>query len=313
MEQKQMNRCPISYQPCGKNKYSRAGLDILSRKLKELKDIAYTAKEQREEAGIRIQKLSIQGMQAKLSAKLNIKDSIFELVDVFGKYILKPQHKDYKELPENEDLTMRLASLIGLDIPVHGMAYSKDGSLTYFIKRFDRKGHKDRVHVEDFSQLAGRSRETKYDYSMEQLVKIIEKFCSFPELEKVKLLKVILFNFLIGNEDMHLKNYSLIVQGKKTELSPFYDLLNTTIVMSNVKEEIALPIMGKKNKLNKDLLLKYFASQILGIKDKIIQKVLEDIYLNLPRFKEEISISFLSKSNKKKYLTLLEERALRLF
>lgn len=308
-----MNRCPISYELCGENKYSRVGLDVLSRRLELLNDIAYTAEEQRIEAGVRIQKLSIQGLQPKLSARLNIKDSIFEIVDVLGKYILKPQHREYKELPQNEDLTMRLAKLLGINVPVHGMAYSKDGTLTYFIKRFDRKGHKDRIHVEDFSQLAQKSRDTKYDYSMEQLVKILDKYCTFPALEKVKLLKVVLFNFLIGNEDMHLKNYSLIVHGSKVEFSPFYDLLNTTIVMANVKEEMALPIMGRKNKLNRDILLKYFAIEILGIKDKIRENILEDITSVLPLFKQTISVSFLSEPGKKKYLNLLEERLSRLF
>jgi hypothetical protein len=143
---------------------------------------------------------------------LNIKNGFFEIVDLNGKYILKPQHPYFPELPQNEDLTMRLAATIGIEVPLHGMVWSKDNSLTYFIKRFDRKGQHDKVAVEDFSQLAGLGRETKYNYSMEKVVKIIDTYCTFPAIEKAELLKRVLFNFLVGNEDMHLKNYSVFWQ-----------------------------------------------------------------------------------------------------
>ena len=158
-----MNYCPITYAPCGDNRYSEAGLRLLSPGLKFLKDLEYTAEEQRIEAYNRASKMSIQGVQPKLSAKLNIKEGKFDIVDKGGRYILKPQHHLYPEMPENEDLTMRLAGEIGLEIPFHGLIWSKDNSLTYFIKRFDRKGQNDKVPVEDFAQLAGLSRDTKYE------------------------------------------------------------------------------------------------------------------------------------------------------
>ena len=152
-------------------------------------------------------------MQPKLSAALNVRDGVFEVVDLGGRYILKPQVERYKHLPENEDVTMRLAATVGIEIPLHGLVYSKDGSLTYFIRRYDRKGQKDKVHVEDFAQLSGASRDTKYDSSMERVADIVEKFCTFPAIEKLKLFKRTVFSFLVGNEDMHLKNFSLIVRG----------------------------------------------------------------------------------------------------
>jgi len=146
-----MNKCPIAYISCGNSRYSDEGLKLLSTGLLTLKDLEYTADEQRKEAYNRASKMSIQGVQPKLSAVLNFKEEKFEIVDKSGKYILKPQHGIFPEMPENEDLTMRLANEVGLEIPQHGLIWSKDNSLTYFIKRFDRKGHNDKIPVEDFA------------------------------------------------------------------------------------------------------------------------------------------------------------------
>lgn len=129
-----MNKCPIAYISCGNSRYSDEGLKVLSPGLKSLKDLEYTADEQRKEAYNRATKMSVQGVQPKLSAVLNFKEEKFEIVDKAGKYILKPQHNIFPEMPENEDLTMRLASAAGLEIPQHGLIWSKDNSLTYFIK-----------------------------------------------------------------------------------------------------------------------------------------------------------------------------------
>ena len=226
-----MNRCPITYNLCEEDTYSEKGLKLLSPTLKSLSLLEFTAEELRAEAMYRASKMSIQGIQPKLSAILNIKDGLFVIVDKSGRYILKPQHHIFPELPQNEDLTMRLAASIGVEVPLHGLIYSKDGSLTYFIRRFDRKGQKDKIAVEDFAQLAGLSRDTKYNFSMERLVKLIDDYCTFPTIERAKLFKLVLFNFLIGNEDMHLKNYSIIIRNDKVELSPAYDLLNSSIVL----------------------------------------------------------------------------------
>ena len=206
-----MNKCPITYLPCGDSRYSEKGLRLLASGLSRLKRLQYTAEEQRREAFNRSTKMSVQGVQPKLSAVLNIKEKRFDIVDKNGRYLLKPQHHLYPQMPENEDLTMRLAASIGLDVPVHGMIWAKDNTLTYFIKRFDRKGQKDKIPVEDFAQLAGLSRDTKYNYSMESLVKLVNAHCTFPAVEKVKLFKLVVFSFITGNEDMHLKNFSIII------------------------------------------------------------------------------------------------------
>lgn len=305
-----MNKCPITYSPCSGNRYSDEGLRLLSAKLKTLETLEYTAEEQRNEAFRRASKMSIQGVQPKLSARLNIKDSKFEIVDKGGKYILKPQHNMYPELPENEDLTMKLAEKTGLEIPLHGLLWSKDNSLTYFIKRFDRAGWNDRIPVEDFAQLAGLSRDTKYDYSMEKAVNLIDTYCTFPAIEKLKLFKLVIFNYLTGNEDMHLKNYSIINLDGKISLSPCYDLVNTTIEYDEKVdvEEIALPLKGKKKKLTRNILVDYFGMERCELQVKSIDKILETISVSVPVWKELIDTSFLSKGMKLKYHDLLHTR-----
>jgi serine/threonine-protein kinase HipA len=303
-----MNKCPIAYISCGNSRYSDEGLKLLSTGLKTLKDLEYTADEQRKEAYNRASKMSIQGVQPKLSAVLNFKEEKFEIVDKSGKYILKPQHDIFSEMPENEDLTMRLASEVGLEIPQHGLIWSKDNSLTYFIKRYDRKGHNDKIPVEDFAQLAGLNRDTKYEYSMEKVVKLIDSYCTFPAIEKIKLFKLTIFNYLIGNEDMHLKNFSIITQDGKSSLSPCYDLVNSTIEYKKQDEEIALPLKGMKKKLTRNQLINYFGKERCELTDKSIDKVLETISLSVPKWKELINNSFLSQEMKDKYQTLLETR-----
>jgi len=302
-----MKHCPITYEPCVKSLYSEKGLKLLSQKLSSLELLSYTAEEQRAEAMARATKLSIPGVQPKLSAILNIKESRFELVDTGGKYILKPQHHIYSQLPENEDVTMRMAKAAGINVPLHGMIWSKDKSLTYFIKRFDREGHKDKVPVEDFAQLAGFTRDTKYNYSMEKLVLLLDEFCTFPVIEKAKLFRLVLFNFLVGNEDMHLKNYSVIRNGDKIEFSPAYDLLNSTIILKGRTEEIALSLAGKKRKLTRKVLVDYFGKEQCGLTDKVVETIqvlaqVKETWLNL------LANCFLSTELKEKYISLLEKR-----
>jgi len=303
-----MNLCPITYTPCGENRYNESGLKLLSTGLRTLKDLEYTAEEQRKEAFNRAAKMSIQGVQPKLSAVLSIKDGKFILADKGGRYILKPQHQFYTQLPENEDLTMKLANEIGLEIPIHGLLWSKDNTLTYFIKRFDRKGQNDKVPVEDFAQLAGLSRDTKYDYSMEKIVKLIDDYCTFPAIEKIKLFKLVIFNYLIGNEDSHLKNFSIITNDNQIRLSPCYDLVNSTIILTEQDEEIALPLKGKKKHLTRNVLVNYFGIERCELTEKSIEKVLETISIAIPKWKTLIDISFLSKVMKGKYHDLLDCR-----
>jgi len=301
-----MSRCPITYETISEGRYSRKALHKLSPKLDELLDLPYSVEEQIHEAEKRATKMSIQGVQPKLSAKLNVKGKVFEVVDTGGRFILKPQNQLYRCLPENEAITMHLASAVGIETPFHGMIYAKDGTLTYFIKRFDRQGYRKRA-LEDFAQLAGLSRVTKYNYSMERLVPILEQHCTFPKLEKLKLLRLTLFNYLVGNEDAHLKNFSLIRLNQKVQLSPAYDLLNTTIVMK-VTEELALPLNGKKNNLNRNLFFNYYAIDRLNLTERVIDQVDQEFRSSIDSWKSLIEKSFLTEELKQEYWEVISQR-----
>ncbi len=301
-----MSRCPVTYEE-SESKYSANGLKLLSRNLSDLKDIEYSAEEQRHEAAIRATKMSIQGVQPKLSAILNIQHSKLEIVDINGKYIIKPQHHIYPQLPENEDLTMKMASICGINTPIHGMIYSKDGTLSYFIKRFDRLGKNSKLPLEDFAQLAEEKRETKYEYSVEKLIKLIDNNCTFPQMEKIKFFKRFLFNFLVGNEDMHLKNYSLITQNDKIELSPAYDFLNSSIVLGKDVAESALTLKGKKKNLTKNILIDYLGSQRLNLNSVVINNTLNELRNAISSWYDLINISFLDQNLKDDFMGLLEK------
>ncbi len=308
-----MKHCPITYDIIKNNEnYSTFGLHLLSPQLKNLNPLELSAAEQRMEAVARVGKMSIQGVQTKLSAQLKIKEECFQIVDQHGHFILKPQSEHYPELPENEAVTMSLAEKIGIEVPLHGLIYSRDNSMTYFIKRFDRIGRNKKLALEDFSQLLGLGRDAKYESSMEKIIIAISNFCTFPKIEFVKLFKLTLFNFLIGNEDMHLKNFSVITRGKIVTLSPAYDLLNSTIAQKNAKEELALSLNGKKNNLKKNDFLRYFAIERLGLNQAIISEAIQQIEQAFPHWKKLIEVSFLSESMRKKYINLLDERYQRL-
>lgn len=307
-----MNRCPITYELCGTAKYSERGLKMISPRLGHLNDLPYTATELRQEAVNRAKKLSIQGVQPKLSATVSVVNQEFKIVDQFGTYIIKPQNDLFPQLPENEDLTMRMAKVFGLDVPFHGMVYAKDGSLSYFVKRFDRHGKGKKYATEDFAQLTGNTRDTKYRFTMEKLVPVIDEFCSFPAIEKADFFKRIIFCYVTGNEDMHLKNFSLITKSGKTTLTPTYDLLNSSIAIKNPEEEIALTLKRKKSNLKASDFTDYYAKERLQLNEKTITVILEQMQEAIPKWKELIEISFLSENMKEKYFNLLETR-LKLF
>jgi serine/threonine-protein kinase HipA len=285
---------------------------LFSKSLDDLEDLPYSAQEQRQEALARAGKMSIQGVQPKISARLNVRARRMDVVDTGGDYILKPQTLDYPELPENEDLTMHLAAMAGIEVPLHALLYSKDGSMTYCVKRFDRMKKNQKVPLEDFAQLSGMNRETKYNSSMERVMTIIETYCTFPVLEAAKLFQRTIFSFLIGNEDMHLKNFSLITRNGRVELSPAYDLLNSTIAMKGAVEELALPLAGKKHGFTEDVFIQYFGRERLGLPKNVVDDRMQVFKKVLLPWHELISVSFLSESMKQQYHDLVDKRAKRM-
>lgn len=306
-----MSRCPITYQECGNKKYSQAGLRLLSRNLKQYPDFPFSAEEQLALTAEYANKLSIAGVQPKLSIRLNVPKHRFEVVARGGVYIIKPQHPVFRSLPENEDLTMRLAKSAGIDVPFHCLIYGADNSLSYLVKRFDRYSHGKKYAVEDFSQLSNHTRDTKYDSSMERLVPILESHCSFPVLEKLKLFRLTLFCFLVGNEDMHLKNFSLIRLSEKVELAPAYDLLNSSLVVGGT-EELALPLKGKRSNITRSLLCDYYGTERLGLNSNIVNTELKSLAKAYEGWSEVIENSFLSVEMQQRYRNIIEQRYQRL-
>jgi len=293
------------------NRYDLTALHRLHPRLNDLCDLPYTSEKLRWESSQRADKLSIQGVQPKLSARLNVKNQIFELVDQQGFFILKPQHIHFSSIPENEDLTMKLAKLTGLEVPDHGLIYGEDEQLTYWIRRFDRMGRGQKIPIEDFAQLLEESRDTKYRSSMEKVAGVLKTYCTFPQVEMARLFKLVLFNFCCGNEDQHLKNFSLISESNVIRLSPAYDLLSSTIVLKD-PEELALPLRGKKRKLKAEDLLEYYGQTVLALRPPAIENILRELAASLVQWPDWVRCSFLPEELQEAYLGLVAERTQRL-
>lgn len=302
-----MYRCPITYEILDHKGYSLQGLKKIHKDLTLLNPLPFNRQSFLLEAALRANKMSIQGVQPKLSAVFSLKDACFKIVDSGGDFILKPPNI-FPELPENEAVSMRLAAMIGIQVPTCGLVYMNDGNLAYFIKRFDRVPKGRRLAVEDFAQLLNAKRRTKYDSSVERVITVIDNYCTFPLVEKLEFFNRFVFNFIIGNEDMHLKNYSLIEnQGKRT-LAPAYDFVNSTIVLRNSIEQSALPLKGKKSNFNANILFEYLAKERLNLNDSIIIKVKDAFRKVVPDWIKTIDACFLSETMKDEYKNLIIQR-----
>jgi serine/threonine-protein kinase HipA len=305
-------RCLITNEPWeGPGPYSSAGLRLLDRRLTSLAPLPYTREQLIEEAAARAVKMSVQGMQPKVSTVLHVNEGRMEIVDNGGRYIVKPPHLIYTELPENEALTMSLAANLDIEVPVSGLLLNADQTRSYFVRRFDRVGW-GKQPLEDFAQLSGATRDTKYDSSTERLIEIIDRFCTFPALERMKFLDRLLFAYLTGNEDMHLKNWSLITRDDKVELSPAYDLLNSTIPNPKSREELALTLHGKKSNLRANDFWRYLAVERLGLAPTLIEQTKARFSAACTAWPARIEASFLSPSMKGRYMALFDERRVRL-
>ena len=308
-----MNRCPITYSECGNNLYSDKGLKLLSPGLEKLNLLPFTQEDIKLEAFSRAGDFALSGNSLKLLAKINTSTNSFVFSSPKGKFILKPQNILHPEVPQNEDLTMKMAEVCGIEVPLHGLIYNSDKSLTYFIKRFDRGPGKTKYHTEDFAQLLGKHKSEKYDSSMEEVAGIADRYCTFPVIEKIKLFRAAVFNYLVGNGDAHLKKFSLIKKDDVIMFSPFYNLVNTSILNNNESNEIALPLNNKKLNLNKNDFFEYYGVNILKLNLKSLLNVLNQFENSISKWLDLIQISFLSDKNKEKYIKVLEQRIIKFF
>ena len=254
---------------------------------------------------------TLTGVQAKLSLDINKggrnETDRFTIVGLWGRYILKPQTDRFAHLPELEDLTMHLAELAKMQVVPHSLIRFADGELCYITRRIDRTATGDKLPMEDMCQLTERLTEHKYKGSYEQIAKAIQRFSTVPKLDMVNYWEQVVFSWITGNADMHLKNFSLYSkeQGKYL-LTPAYDMLSTALVMPEDTEELALTLNGKKRKIKKvDFATSMQAS---GLEEKVINNIFAKFAKVKDRWFEFIDQSFLPDEMKEAFKAIIAEK-----
>ncbi len=251
---------------------------------------------------------AITGVQPKLSLWLEErKNNIrFTFIDNKSTYIIKPQSETYKNLPENEDLCMHLADEFGIKTAMHGLVKLPSGSLAYITQRFDRKGE-NKLACEDLCQLTETLTEHKYRGSYEKTGKAIKQFSSQTGLDVLHYFELVVFSFLIGNADMHLKNFSMLENDENQfSLSPAYDLVSTFLVIKNEPEQMSLTLNGKKNNITKkdfDVL-----ADNLSLTEKQTQNCYHSFFNNLDKAILWIKNSFLPNDQKERLHQMVRTR-----
>lgn len=307
-----MKKCLYCYGPLTQNE-----IDFHSACCKKIfgqstpPELPYT-EDQMEQLALQVVKsqITLTGVQAKLSLELTPSEKgegkRFTIVGLWGDYILKPPTKNFSQLPEVEDVTMHLGTIAKIKMVPHSLIRLQSGNLAYITKRIDRiKGQK--LLMEDTCQLTERMTENKYHGSYEQIAKAILKYSSNPGLDVVNFFEQVLFSFLTGNADMHLKNFSII----KTEeqgytLSPAYDMVATAVVNPADDEDLALTLNAKKKKISRKDFIVAFNSFKLDAKQQ------ENIFKKMEKSKDKwlkcIEDSFISDEFKVTYKELIKNR-----
>jgi len=254
--------------------------------------------------------VAVPGIQAKLSMSLvketqKKTDSRLTVVGALGgQYIFKPPSEQFPEMPENEHVTMRIANIFGIRVVPSSLIRLESGELSYITKRVDRTEGGEKIHMLDMFQVTEAI--DKYKSSMEKIGKALHNYSNNTLLDSIFYFELSVFSFLSGNNDMHLKNFSMIESPSGWILAPSYDLLNVAIVLHEDTEELALPIEGKKKKLKRE----HF--ELLGkgleLTDKQIKSVFKRMIKNKPKAIEWVNKSFLSVDMKEAYINLFETR-----
>jgi len=245
----------------------------------------------------------LRNIQPKLSVTLEKtkEQNRLTIVGLWGEYILKPQHPNFPEMPQAEDLTMHLARLFKMPTCDHTLVQASDGSLVYIARRFDRANGV-KVHMEDFCQLSKFLTENKYKGSYEKIGKLIVKHCTQTGFDALTYFELVLFSFLTGNNDMHLKNFSVLHRNAGIGLSPAYDLLNVNLLNPQDDDELALTINGKKKKIKLtdfDVLAKS-----MNIPETAVRNTYKKFSSGNRAVGELIEASFLSPHKKDVYLEI---------
>jgi serine/threonine-protein kinase HipA len=255
--------------------------------------------------------VAVPGVQPKLSLSI-VSDSINDgskgrltvVGALGGNYIFKPPSDHFPEMPENEHVTMRIAEAFGINTVKSSLIRLQSGELSYITKRIDRTDTGNKIHMLDMFQITEAF--DKYKSSMEKIGKALHEYSDNTLLDKLYFLELGIFSFLTGNNDMHLKNFSMIYSNDTWTLSPAYDLLNVAIVNPDDTEELALTLEGKKKKLKWEHFERLGIG--LGLNQKQLNGIAKRFLKNKPIAIKWIDHSFLSQEYKEKYKTLLEER-----
>lgn len=312
-----MNRCLYCYQPLelqGTDFHARCSKKIFGQPIPPVLPYTEAQMEELAEQIIRSQ-ITVTGVQPKLSLVLTPGSHLgepqrFTIVGLWGGYILKPPSQRFAELPEIEDLTMHLAAIANITVAPHSLIRLQSGNLAYITKRIDRT-RKGKLHMEDMCQLTERLTEDKYHGSYEQIAKAIIKYSTRPGLDVINYYEQVVFSFLTGNADMHLKNFSLLHQPEVGPLlAPAYDMVATAVVNPADDEDLALTLNGKKKRIKRSDFTAAFNTS------KLTQKQQENIFDKMIKAKSKwfdlIDISFLSQDYKESYKVIIQERFSRL-
>jgi serine/threonine-protein kinase HipA len=291
------------YHPkCIKAFYGTEHAPILPYQLSEMEKLA------KESAELSI---TVPGVQPKLSlgwikkelenghqGRLTIMDALE------GNYILKPQNALYPQMPENEHLSMKLAALFKIDIVPVNMIRLASGELCFITKRIDRNPDGSKNHMIDFLQIL--ELEDKYKGTMETIGKNIGELSANTLWDKLRFFELTVLNYIIGNNDMHLKNFSMWLSDQLWTLSPAYDLLNVKIILPKDKEDMALMLGGKKMNFSKDYFDRF--AHVLKLNEIQINAVYKRLVKWLPEATQLIEISFLTEENRIAYTNLVTNR-----
>ena len=259
--------------------------------------------------------IAVPGVQPKISLSL-IHDALtggnngrLTVVGALGgNYIFKPPSEQYVEMPQNEHVTMRIAEAFSIRTVPSSLIRLASGELSYITKRIDRTESGEKIHMLDMFQITEAS--DKYRSSMERIGKALDRYSANTLLDKLYFFEMTVFCFLTGNNDMHLKNFSMINKNEEWILSPAYDLLNVAIINPDDDEELALTLEGKKKKLKREHFERL--GKGLGLNDRQMDGVFGRFARNRSIAEEWVQNSFLSDDHKERYRDVLAGRYARL-
>ena len=230
-------------------------------------------------------------------------------------YILKPQVPDCAALPEAEQLVMSMADASGISTVPHALLPGEQGC-AYITRRADRILAGKTVQLlamEDFCQLELRLTGDKYRCSYERCMKVIGRYSARKSLDRTELFMRLVFSFLTGNSDMHLKNLSLIETEPASNayvLSPAYDLVPVNVILPEDKEEFALAMNGRKANLRRrDFLV---LADRCGLPRTAAEKMMGKLVSLEETYRTMIQASLLPRELKDRFTRLLEDRTRRL-